>query len=319
MGTAKVGASEGGAWARRWNTMATWTSFGEPPITYTYPVTMAIEIVVVACASNAVPTLMGCFTAKPDITTPYMDVGSFRVFNQAGFSCPFTTCMTVIQPGPGATLPAIVWKDDWIGGQQDRWVTVAGYPIYFDTTITPMYFSLSGSIWLAYDDGFSQEQLEVFSGVAVGHPDVNDPYDYGYIAPLGTEVYASPPLAASDAANLHIKINVQAERAEAAASLTRQVQTSPGMLENFTFDLAWTVQAEGYAYMANKSLAVASMPAQAQVASLTLLFGAAWDMDYTDVHAQRPLYQPARLPGYYGDGGVGTRIPPASLGSTGKG
>jgi hypothetical protein len=161
MGKAKVGASEGGTWALTLEYFGNVDpTIGEPPITYTNPVTMSVEMVFVACASDSVPTVHGCFkVGKPGLTTPYMDVGNFRVYNEAGFSCPFTVCSTIIQPGPNATLPAIVWKNDWIGGAQDRWVSVADYPIAFDTTVSPMYFSATGSTWLAYDPGSGVDLL----------------------------------------------------------------------------------------------------------------------------------------------------------------
>ena len=187
-----------------------------------------------------------------------------------------------------------------------------------------MYFFTSGNVWLASDTGGGVEMLEQFTGGALGYPWENNPVspNYARLIPLGGAMYAAPPLAASDAANLQININVDRQTAESQTTLTRQVKTSPAGLEDFTFDLRWDVQAEGYAAtLANIALTPISIPPDAEVASLTLLFGVNWDVDYSDEYLPNGRFTNLRnLPGWYGDGGAGAKVAaPASLGSNWKG
>ena len=127
MGKMKVGASQAGTWALALEYFGDVDpTIGDPPITYTHPLTMSVQLTFVVCANNAIPTAGGCITvSKPDGSTPYLDVGNFRVFSDAGFTCAGTYCETVL-PTPGVDAPSIVWRVDWIAGQQDRWVTVVG-------------------------------------------------------------------------------------------------------------------------------------------------------------------------------------------------
>ncbi len=323
MGKAKVSAGQGGTWALALDYFGDVDpTIGDPPITFTHPVTMSLKIVFVACASNGIPTQYGCLSVnKPDGSTPFMDVGNFRVFNDAGFNCSGSYCETILQTGIGATTPAVVWKADWIGGQQDRWVAVASSPIMFDTAT--MYFFTSGNTWLASDMGSGVELLEQFTGPTMGYPGENNPGDptYARLIPLGGNTYAAPPLALSDAVNLQINVNLDRQVAEASTTLTRQIKTSPIGLEDFTFNLGWEVAAEGYTTLANKNLTPVSMPPDAEIASLTLLFGTSWDIDYTGVYMPNGRFTNLRnLPGSLGDGGLGAKVAaPASLGSNWKG
>lgn len=324
MGKIKVGPSQGGTWALGLEYFGSVDpTIGDPPITYTHPITMSLEVVVLACASNAIPSQQGCITvSKPTISTAYLDVGNFRVFSPAGFNCSGTYCETILPAGPGAAAPSIVWRPDWIGGQQDRWAAVAGAPILFDTA--SMYFWTNGNTWLAVDPGSGVEMLELFSGPTGGYPGVSNPGDpqYARLIPLSGNFYAAPPLALSDTADLHININVDRQVAEASTRITRQVKTSPAGLEDFTFRLGWEVQAEGYAAtLANQTLTPINVPTDAEVASLTLLFGSAWDMDYSDVYMPNGRFTNLRnLPGSFSDGGVGAKVAaPASFGSNWQG
>jgi len=325
-GKIKVGASQGGTWALALEYFGDVDpAIGEPPITYTYPMTMSLELIFVSCASDGIPTQNGCLTvSKPTFSTAYMDVGNFRVFNEAGFSCNGTLCSTVLQTGPGATTPSIVWKADWVGGQQDRWVAIApgsASSIVFDTAT--MYFMTNGNTWLASDTGAGVEMLELFTGVAPGYPGVNNPSDptYARIIPLAPAIYASPPLTLSDVANLQINVNVDRQAAEAGTILTRQVKTSPVGLEDFSFSFSWDVQAEGYSTLANQILTPISLPPDAEIASLTLLFGTSWDVDYSSVYQPNGRFTNLRnFPGSFGDGGIGAKVAaPTTLGSNWKG
>ncbi len=326
IGKIKVGASQGGVWALTLEYFGDVDpSIGEPPITYTHPLTMSLELVFIACPSNGIPTQNGCLTVnKPNVSTLYMDVGNFRVFNQAGFTCNGTLCSTVMPGGPSPEPPYIVWKADWLAGQQDRWIAVAplaSSPITFDTAT--LYFMTIGNTWLASDAGGGLEMLELFSGVAPGYPGVNNPNDptYARLIPLSSAVYAAPPLSLSDAADLQINVNVDRQVAEASTTLKRQVKTSPAGLEDFIFNLSWEVQAQGYTTLANINLNPVSTPPDAEVASLTLLFGSSWHIDYQDNYQPNGRFTNLRnLPGAFGDGGLGAKVAaPASLGSNWKG
>jgi hypothetical protein len=324
MGKIKVNPSQGGTWALGLEYFGSVDpTIGDPPITFNHPITMSLEVVLLACASNAIPALQGCLTvSKPTISTAFIDVGNFRVFSEAGFNCSGTYCETILPGGPGAVAPAIVWRADWIGGQQDRWVAVAGDPIAFDTA--SLYFWTNGNTWLAVDPGSGVDMLELFSGPTMGFPGVNNPGDptFARLIPQGSNTYAAPPLSSADAANLQINANVDRQTAEAVTTLTRQVKTSAAGLEDFTFRLGWEVQAEGYAAtLANQTLTPISVPPDAEVASLTLLFGTAWDTDYTDIYMPNGRFTNLRnLPGSFGDGGAGAKVAaPASLGSNWKG
>ncbi len=139
--------------------------------------------------------------------------------------------------------------------------------------------------------------------------------------PLPLVTYDGPRLIPSDVANLQVNVNVDRQVAEAKTTMTRQVLTSPAGLENFVFNLSWEFQAEGYATLSNVNLAPVSVPNNSLVASLTLLFGSDWDVDYSDEYMPNGRFTNLRnAPGTVGDGGVGARVAaPASLGSNWKG
>lgn len=320
MGKMKANSGQGGTWALALEYFGDIDpTVGDPPITFTHPLTMSVQMMFVACASNAIPTPGGCITvAKPTVATSFIDVGNFRVFSDAGFNCTGTYCETIL-PSPGINAPAIVWRADWISGQQDRWVTVVNSPIMFDTA--SLYFWTNGNTWLATDPGSGVDMLEMFTGPTQGYPGVNNPGDptYARLIPQGGNQFAPPPLTDSDAAHLQIIVNVDRQVAEANTTLSRQIKTSPTGLEDFIFNLSWEVQAEGYAVTLTAiNLTPVSIPPDAEVASLTLLFGTNWEVDY-DSSIQR-FTNLRNLPGSFGDGGAGAKVAaPASLGSNWKG
>ena len=302
MGSAKVKASEGGVWGMSLEYFGDVDPIiGEPAITSTVPLTMSLQLSFVICQLDGIPTPDGCsINEAPTPFTPFMDVGNFRIFNKPGFNCTGSSCSTVYQPGPGAVVSQVVWKADWLAGQHDRWVAVAGAPIFFDTS-TYSYFTA----------GISPFRLIPVPGLMIGS--ISSLVGQSVIRIRGSIPHIRPmagwcrmirrcsrmcPSVISDAKNLQVNINVDRQMGEASTSLTREVLTSPAGLETFSFNLSWEVPAEGYTFIANKNLAPVSVPNDSQVASLTLLFGSVWDMDFVQnpETSRMELYQPAQYP-----------------------
>ena len=327
MGTLDVGSTQGGTWALALDYSGSLNPiFEDPPYSSTVPLTLFLEVEVVACPLEAIPGDNGCeLVAQPDDFTDYIDVPPFRVFSPAGFDCNGSTCQT--RPASETSpAPTIYWIADWNAGFRDRAVVVAGQPIFVDPPVA--HLATVGQTYLAqFQAGAPPHMLKtVQNAYTVGVTNLADP-DYGRLRPDPGAVYAGLPLSSGDMAGAQVNLNVDTQTAEAETAILRDVLTVPGQpLEAFDFVLGWHVQAEGYALsLGSVSVIPMGIPTQAQVASLTLLLGSQWTMDFFSPASGgfKPNGRFTDLrnyPGTANDGGVGAKIvnPPA-LGSTWRG
>ena len=332
MGSFEVETGQGGTWALALDYFGdVHPVLEDPPITSTVPLSVTLQVSILSCPLDGIPTEDGCvIISKPEITTPFMDVGPYRIFSEAGFNCSGSACVTKKRANPGDPLyaPFIVWTSDWLGGQQDRLVAVVGAPIFFNTAGNGS-LDTNGNLWMVHCPPNPSDPPDLLQITAQAFTvGLTNPADsnYGRLVPSSFAMYANLPLASGDAAGTLIKINVDTQTAEASTPISRNVLTEPGTpLDTFNFALSWHVQAEGYAAtLSNKTLTPLTIPADADVGSLTLLFGTAWDMDYRDASMGfKPNGRFSEIrnwAGYAGDGGAGAKITaPPDLGSKWKG
>jgi hypothetical protein len=270
----KIGSGQGGTWALVVANRSDFDpTFDDPISLSTQPVNETVQVVVHACALNAIPTHSGCQVVQyPDSSTPYVDVGPYRVFSQAGFSpsnCS-TTCYTLSHKGSSQYAPLIFWR----GGATDRAVAVAEDTLNLNPSYGTLY-SQNGELWLEHFPGSSSSpdyMLDVARGYYSNDTTTN------LLVPSGLEVYPGLPLDESDAAQATINIDVQLEKANGDVSLTRKVESTPGTLTTFNFDLSWSIYAEGYAFV-SPTISQTGGPSQVTAASLELRFGPSWGVD----------------------------------------
>ncbi len=192
------------------------TVFSDPPLISPTPINATIQVVVRACASNAIPTSTGCtIVQQPDSTTDKMIVGPFRVFSAAGFdafgtnNCLSEFC-TRTELNGNHYAPFIVWDSSWIAGSTDRAVAVVEDKININQSGGSLYTG-DGELWLEHFQGGSPDKmLQVGRGYFANDPTTN------LLLPSGAS-YAGLPLDSSDAANAQLDINVQNETAQGDA------------------------------------------------------------------------------------------------------
>ena len=251
--------------------------FSDPVTISDVPVSIKINVVVRACAWTAIPTSDGCTEVpQPDLNTPFKDIGPYRIFSEAGFDpngCPngTSTCTTKTKASNGKLYsPLIAWRASWLAGSTDRLVSVVESPItlYF----TNQTIATGGEAWLTrFSGGSPADMFQVAQAYFTGDAT-------GILSPANP-LYAGLPLSTSDAASAQMNINVQYQRAEGSAALARKLETSPGSLSDFNFNIGWNVQAEGYGSVI-PTVSGATGPGQALVSSLTLKFGTSWSLDF---------------------------------------
>ena len=285
------------------------TVFDDPPAITPTPINATIQVVVHACASNAIPTAKGCTVVqKPDSTTPYKDVGPFRIFSEAGFdaygsnNCLSEFCTRTALNG-NQYAPFIVWRTNWTSGTTDRAVAVVEDNIYLNVSGSSLYTG-NGELWLEHFQGSSPDKmLQIGRGYFSNDPNTN------LLLPSGVS-YAGLPLDGNDASNVEVVVNVQNESAQGNAPIIRQIETTPGTLTQFNFDIAWTVYAEGYGSV-SPDVANTAGATQATVSSLNLRFGPSWFVDldpslppngrFTNLRNYGKIVQPAEMGGAWQD------------------
>ncbi len=327
MGAFDVGSANGGAWALALDYSGPVKPvFDDPPYTSTVPLNLFLEVEVLACPLDAVPTDGGCVLVhQPDDLTDYVDVPPFRVFSPAGFDCNGSACQTRPASQTSAA-PSIYWIADWNAGQRDRAVVVADKPVSVNAPV--LYLATLGQTRLVqFQSSTPLHMLQILQkGYSAGVTNPADP-DYGRLRPDAGALFAGLPLIGADAAGAQMNINVDTQAAEARSPLHRDVLTTPGQpLQALNFTLGWYVQAEGYALsLGGISIVPVSVPAQAEVASLTLLFGSQWTMDFRSpadggFKPNGRFTDLRNLPGVANDGGAGAKIVnPPSLGGAWQG
>jgi hypothetical protein len=270
----EVGSGDGGTWALvlEYQDDVTPERYSTNPISYT------VNIVVRACPLNSIPIPGSCrcqVVQQPDGGTPYHDVGPYRVYSQDGFEqSPSGEWSTVL--GAGCNTPMI----GWASGGTNYLTAVAQGPIRF---YEPQPLSLSGSsnslVWLAGFGPSPPDLVQLWNGYFLGYPNAGDP-DYGDLVPNGLYEYAGTaiPLDKTDAVNAALRVDVFWQSGNGSATITRDVETSPGATGTFTFGLTWFVFASADPIV-GPSVSNQSGPSQAEVGSLTLLFGSTWAMD----------------------------------------
>jgi hypothetical protein len=213
--------------------------------------------------------------ARPDSDTPYKDVGSFRIYSKNGFSAD-TNWQTII-PASGCIAPMIGWNSPT---DTTRLVAVGGVPIRYNSgeaggilegdpgsTLALLRFTAGNTFTLG-----------VWAGTYSGYPKSGAGSNYSYLIPQDSPIYQFESILPSrDRPFTSLKINIQTQGAEGAATLTRTVQGA----QPFVFGLTFHVHAEGFSSASfDYDVAKTGGPSQASVVSMNLVFGAAWTIDF---------------------------------------
>ncbi len=228
-----------------------------------------VSVAVRACAPNAVPVNKGPCPCQvidmPDDGTPHEIVGNFVVYSDNGID--YTA------PGVGTTMLGCNTSFvGWNGAGYTRLVAVAQGQISFNAGAGTLSGSNDSMVFLTNFNGILPPQL--WSGALEAGPGTSP-----NLLPKVPYTLIDIPLGPPDSYGVSLAINVTSQTADYSATLERNVETSPGALQDFIFDLAWHQRAEGY--QGDHSIALqAGAPTQADVGSLILYLGSTWSIDY---------------------------------------
>jgi hypothetical protein len=218
--------------------------------------------------------------------------------------------------------PYIVWKADGWG-----WWKAAGLasPVVNSSPITfhtdTLQVNILGNVWFASDATGSGNSGNVHGVAPISWCVQSSRPTYGRLSLLDGGSILPCRSRFSDAAAMRITRNVDRQVAEASTTMKRQVKTPPAGLEDLFSSLTGKCRQKATPLPWQTRLSRRSVPNDAQVASLTLLFGTSWTIDYAQVPGPNGRFTNLRnLPGSFGDGGAGAKVAaPALLGSNWKG
>jgi hypothetical protein len=269
-----------------------------PPFTITGTITVA------ACAQGDIFTGSACrHVDKITIGTPCETVGNYSVYSPLGEFTPdgseLLTAGDLAYIGPGG-CPATA----------DRLAVVTGGPVRV-SALAVIYDSAStyeAVVSLAkWGAGLRAEAIfSLWQGGFLGYP--TDPDLNGWLIPLIVDPI-NLPLNNPDRVNLDMKIDLENQSAEYTTILHRAVAaleaTDPNGQQEYSFDLAWSVQAEGYSTTAySHEVTYQSGLAQAELGTLEVLIdNTHWQIDFapgspgqfTNLRTDAKLILPAEL------------------------
>jgi hypothetical protein len=245
------------------------------------PFNVDITIRVQACDMYAVPTENGCEIVNCPVAANCHTVGPFRICSDAGFDAGYNPgeWYSRIKAPNGTPYATCIGT----AGSTDRWIAVDEQPIHFQETGSMFLQGTFNNLTslASFSGGSLLHITPVWQDIFYGQMDVAQP-DYGYLLPYSPEFcnYTGLPLDSIDKAAARVKINVAQNYATTSVTLTRPVETSPGVQETLSFMLQWQVQAEGYGSGPTYTLTTLGGPTQADISSLMLLFDSSWSIDF---------------------------------------